>query len=108
MTRHVRQPKRADATAQELAALHAELRELRALIEQRLPAVPAPESDPPIGVVAASQISGTSAKRLRRLIDRGAPIGEYNAATDRYLVRMGALSAYLAANGEATPAGLKG
>ena len=79
-----------------------------ALIEQRLPAVPAPESDPPIGVVAASQISGTSAKRLRRLIDRGAPIGEYNAATDRYLVRMGALSAYLAANGEATPAGLKG
>ena len=41
MTRHVRQPKRADATAQELAALHAELRELRALIEQRLPAVPA-------------------------------------------------------------------
>ena len=82
MTRHVRQPKRADATAQELAALHAELRELRALIEQRLPAVPAPESDP--------------------------PIGEYNAATDRYLVRMGALSAYLAANGEATPTGLKG
>ena len=76
--------------------MHAELRELRALIEQRLPAVPAPESDPPIGVVAASQISGTSAKRLRRLIDRGAPIGEYNAATDRYLVRMGALSAYLA------------
>ena len=47
--------------------MHAELRELRALIEQRLPAVPAPESDP--------------------------PIGEYNAATDRYLVRMGALSA---------------
>ena len=50
--------------------MHAELRELRALIEQRF--------------------------------------GEYNAATDRYLVRMGALSAYLAANGEATPAGLKG
>jgi len=38
--------------------MHAELRELRALIEQRF--------------------------------------GEYNAATDRYLVRMGALSAYLA------------
>jgi hypothetical protein len=53
------------------------------------------DNDPPIGVVAAAELSGKSAKVLRALIDKGEPIGEYHAANDRYLVRMRALSEYL-------------
>jgi hypothetical protein len=90
-----KRPKRARPPS-ELTRLHGEVIELQQHVmamrrELREAITPRPEpvdNDPPIGVVAAAELSGKSAKVLRRLIDRGVPIGEYVA--DRYVVRMGA------------------
>jgi hypothetical protein len=94
---------RTDPVAAEIQQMRCEILRLGEIVLRMertidLAVRPTPEPvdpDPPVGVVSAAELSGKSAKVLRRLIDTGVPIGEYVAATDRYVVRMGALTAYL-------------
>jgi len=119
-----------DPVAAEISAMRGELARMRgeqaatraevvasglivARLERALDAAltPRPEPidpDPPVGVVAAAELSGKSAKTLRRLIDRGAGFGWYDGATGRYVVRLGALRDHLVAEGEPVPDALKG
>jgi hypothetical protein len=84
------------ATRAEVVASGLIVARLQRTLDLALTPRPEPiDPDRAIGVVSAAELSGKSAKTLRRLIDRGAGFGWYDGATGRYVVRMGALAEYL-------------